>query len=369
MWTFFVTRMNGDGSETRIASDVILNNVQPSYSLSAPNVLTAEVKPEIPALLDANGEHIFVPWSSALYAEKDGLIRFGGIVTEVQPEDDTLTIRAEGFSAYAYDMPYTAVKDYIKADPIKIVKDIWAHLQSQQGGNLGLKVLGDPSPVRIGEEEREVEFTTSDGEDVSFETGPFRLNWWSTHDLGKEIDDLAERTPFDYTENHRWNGDVIEHTLTLFYPAKTARRTDLRFAIGENVMAVPRIDQDGDEYASGVTVLGAGEGREMRRGEALATPRRLRRIRTVSDKSIASHKNAREVAAKELALRQDPYGTIADLVVYDHPNAPLYSFEPGDQIRVVGDTGWGGYVDMWVRVLTITVDTDENTASVSVEAA
>lgn len=367
-WNYFVTRLEGNGSETRIASDVMLNNVGLTYSLSAPNILTAELKPEIPSLLDSKGQHVFVPWSSAVYAEKDGVIRFGGIVTSVEPEDETLKLTVEGFAAYAYDMPYIGEKEYIQADPVQIVKDIWAHLQGQAGGNLGLSVKGAATPVRIGTEPREVEFTTATGEDVSFEAGPYKLNWWSTHDLGGVIDNLAESTPFDYTESHAWDGDNIAHRLDLFFPGKSARRSNLRFAIGENVTAVPRIDQDGDEYASGVTVLGAGEGREMRMGEAVQTPKRLRRVKVITDKSVSSHRNAREIAAQELELSEDPYGTISDLLVMDHPNAPLFSFEPGDEIRVVGDTGWGGYVDMFVKIINITVNTDEGIATLSVKA-
>ena len=369
MWTFHVFRMNGDGTKTRIASDVLLNNVNITYSLSAPNVLTAELTPEIPSLLDSNGEHIFVPWSSAVYAEKDGVVRYGGIVTSVEPEDEKLTLTAEGFASYPYGMPYTLNNKWVEADPMTLIRHMWNHLQLHDGGDLGVTIEGDPTPVRIGTPTQTTQFTTSEGEDVEFESGPYWLNWWSTHDLGKEIDDLCETTPFDYTEHHRWSGDDIKATITYHHPARAARRPDLRFAIGENVRAVPRIDQDGEDYASSVFVLGAGEGRDMRRGEATQPPKRLRRVKIISDKSVRSHSKARSIASNELDLRKDPYGTISDLLVYDHPNAPLYAFEPGDEIRVVGDTGWGGYVDMWVRVININVNTDDDTATLSVEAS
>lgn len=368
-WTYFVTRMEGNGTETRIASDVILNNVSLTYSLSAPNVLTAELKPEIPSLLDSDGKHIFVPWSSAVYAEKDGLIRFGGIVTSVEPDDDTLKLTAEGFAAYPYGMPFDGDKQYIQADPMKIVKDIWDHLQTQAGGDLGVNIIAGSTPVRIGTEPREVEFTTSEGEDVSFEAGPFKLNWWSTNDLGKEIDDLAETTPFDYTEKHDWDGDDVSHSITFHYPGKSTRRETLRFAIGENVVAIPRIDQDGDDYASSVMVLGAGEGRDMRKGIAVGTPKRLRRVKAITDKSASSHRKALQVANAVLGTHEDPYGTISDLLVYNHPNAPLFAFEPGDEIRVVGDTGWGGVIDMVVKIISININTDADTATLSVEAS
>jgi hypothetical protein len=368
-WSFFLTRLNGDGTETRIASDVVLNNVNLTYNLSAPNQLTANLSPEIPALLDAKGKYLFVPWSTAIYAEKDGVIRFGGIVTNVQPEDENLSVTAEGFASYAHGMPYTGDKAYVRADPMTIVKHIWQHLQGQPGGNLGLTIAGDATPVRVGTDPKTVEFTTGTGEDVEFEAGPYVLNWWSTHDLGKEIDDLCETTPLDYVESHRWNGNNVEHTITFHYPNRSARRTDLRFAIGENVRAIPRVDDDGDLYASSVFVLGAGEGRDMRRGEAVGVPKRLRRVKVISDKSASSHTKAKQIAAGELNRRAEPYGTINDLLVYDHPNAPLFAFQPGDDIRVVGDTGWGGTVDVWLTVLTVNINTDDDSATISVEAS
>lgn len=365
-WNFSVYRLNGDGTETRIATDVVLNNVNITYALSAHNVLTANLTPEIPSLLDRDGQHIFVPWSSAIYAEKDGVIRFGGIVTQVEPDDETLGLVAEGFVAYANQMPYEGDTEYIEEDPIKIAKDIWEHLQSQEGGNLGLTVLGDPSPVRIGTEPREVEFTTGDGEQVSFEAGPYKLTWYGTHDLGKNFNDLAEQCPFDYDEYHAWDGDDISHTLTMHYPARTTRRNDLRFAIGENVRVVPNVTQDGDDYASSVLVLGAGEGRDMRRGEAVTTPKRLRRTKVITDKSLTSHRAAIRVANSELPYREDPLGDIAQLEIIDHPNAQLFGFAPGDQIRVIGDTGWAGVIDLWCKVISISVDIETDTASLSV---
>ena len=75
------------------------------------------------------------------------------------------------------------------------------------------------SPVRVGEEERDVNFSTGDGQDVSFETGPFRLNPVDTQDLAKTIEDLAADTPFDYLEETRWVGESIRHRMRLGYPA------------------------------------------------------------------------------------------------------------------------------------------------------
>ena len=68
---------------------------------------------------------------------------------------------------------------------------------------------------------------------VTFEAGPFKLNWWETDDLGDVIDKLATDTPFEYVEEHRWANDgesidtlenVIEpHLMTIGFIEKTSK--------------------------------------------------------------------------------------------------------------------------------------------------
>ncbi|WP_054820445.1 hypothetical protein [Arthrobacter sp. JCM 19049] len=48
---------------------------------------------------------------------------------------------------------------------------------------------------------------------------------------------------------------------------------------------------------------------------------------------------------------------IQELVVVDHPNARYGSYEPGDEIQVLGDMGWVRS-GMWVRIQEITADVD-----------
>src|SRR5699024_4330981 len=117
------------------------------------------------------------------------------------------------------------------------------------------------SPVRVGEEEKDVEFTTGDGDDVSLQSGPFRLNPVDAQDLGKTIDDLASDTPFDYVEEKSWSGDQIVHRLRLGFPSVGARRSDHRYHPTENLSVLPALGLDENTYASEVLLVGAGEGR------------------------------------------------------------------------------------------------------------
>lgn len=359
-WHFFATRLKGDGTEVRLASELPLEGATPRRVLSGPSDLGSPTIPvEVARLKGLDGKPIFVPWSTAIYAEKDGQIRFGGIVTDMTLEDERVSLTVEGFTAYLHGMPYTDDRQWIQADPLDIARHIWSHVQGQGQGNLGVTLDNTKSPVRIGTEERDVEFDTSEGEHVEFTAGPYRLNWYSTHDLGQEFDNLAEETPFDYEEVHSWSGETIRHHIRLGYPTLGRRRHDLRFVVGENVAVVPTVELSGDDYASEVVFLGAGEGASMVRYTAYyGVPARLRRVAVVQDKSVTTLQRAMALANSELRIRSSGIEDVSQVVVRDHPNAPLHSWQMGDEILIQGSgTGWAGDLSLWVRVLEDTFDT------------
>lgn len=352
-WNYIAQRLNGDGTGTFLDYDLPLSGVSLTDVLSGPNALTASITPAVKRLLGPDGEPIIQPWSTALYAEQDGVIRSGCIVTDCPRQGPNFGITALGFTGYAKGIPYIDSSFWIEADPLNLVRAIWNHIQSQRRGNLGLQIADTTSPVRIGTELKQVEFDTQEGP-VSFESGPYKLNWWQTDDLGKEIDALAESTPFDYLERHVWKADHsdIDHFVDLGYPSIGARKK-LRFVLGENIDLPPNVDIAGGAYADELYVLGAGEGRTMIRGSDFrSSEKRLRRPAIVTDKQLRSISDANSRARKELALRLGR-GQITEVSVTNHPHAPIGSFRPGDEILLQGEDAWGNF-EMWVRVLSIT---------------
>lgn len=298
-------------------------------------------------------------WLSALWVEDSGNFLGGGIVTAVEHQDRALRVSCSGVASYASGMPWLAPReDLVDVDPLAVVRKVWSYLQAQPGGNLHMAVDATTSPVRIGEEEREVEFTTSEGDDVSFEAGPFRLNAVDTQNLGKALDDLAASTPFDFLEHTAWDGENIVHRLQLGYPTIGTRRTGHRYHTEENLAALPSVGYDEDTYASEVLLIGAGEGREAITAHVPATPTRLRRVAIVADKSLRSTKAALAAARAELASRSDQ-GTLGDLVVLDSPAAPLAQLAPGDTIYVQGPLPTGEVLDHWVRITEIAQRLDD----------
>ena len=306
-------------------------------------------------------------WGSALWVESDGVFYGGGIVTTVEHSDRVIRVSCTGVSGYPQDMPWLAPReDLINVDPLDIVRMVWAHLQDSPDGDLGVDVDGLSSPVRVGEEERDVEFTTGDGEDVAFETGPFRLNPIDTQDLAKTIEDLAGDTPFDFAEESRWVGESIRHRIRLGYPSLGVTRNDFVLDTRVNTSVLPALGFDGEDYASEVLLIGAGEGRDAITAHVPSRGGRLRRVAIVADKSVRSQKTAARVAREELAARTAE-GAISNLVVVDSPAAPLDVLNLGDTIPVVGPLATGAYLDHMVRVVEITRPLDDfSTAALTV---
>lgn len=355
-WRYFATRLHGDGTETLLDPDLPLEDVTIEDVLSGDQAINSKIEPVYTKLLALDGEPLLKEWSTAIYAENDGDIRGGGILVNSNFDGPAWAMECVGFTGYLRDLPYIG-NGYkgIRVDPIDVVRYIWGHAQGKPGGNLGITLDSTDTggKVSIGTELKQVEFDTQSGP-VSFEAGPYKLNWYSNHDLAGDIDDLAADTPFDYHERHFWDGDTIRHHIDIGYPRLGRRREDLRFVHGVNIWTPVEIERAGDLYASGTLVLGAGEGAAMVHAVREPTPRpggRLRRVAVVSDDTIKSKRRAVARADQENQWRRrlDEFDSI---IVQDHPHAPLGAAKVGDEIRVEGQGDWVG-VDMWVRILSI----------------
>lgn len=364
-WRFFAERVDGRGAPTLLEGDLPLSDVTVTTALSGPGGLTATVAPEIARLQAGDGARILEPWATQVWAEVDGQVVGGGLLVTPGFSESKLSLDCVGLGGYPKGMPYDGDRSWVDVDPLDIVRHVWEHLQSQPGGQLGVVVDMTTSPVRIGEPETTASFTTDAGVDVSFQAGPFRLNWWTHDDLGQVLDTLARDTPFDSVLTHAWSGDTLTHRLQLGQPSLGRRRDDLRFVLGENLQVVPEVTSDGDGFANAVRTLGSGEGRDMVRADAAVLDGRVRRVVTVAEKSARSPAAAAARARRELAVRQG-LRDVSTVVVREHANAPLGSWALGDEINIQAETGWAE-VDLWVRVVAQAVSPDSgDTATLTV---
>jgi hypothetical protein len=132
-----------------VHDELPLTTTGPQWDLSGPGSLRGTIKPEsLTGITAADlGE-----WATAIYAEADGQIRWGGIVIRGTFTGAEWGIEAAGFSTYPHGIPYTGpLYSRISYDPTLIFRAIWAHVQDQPDGNLGVDfVLPTNCPVRVG---------------------------------------------------------------------------------------------------------------------------------------------------------------------------------------------------------------------------
>lgn len=450
-WQYFATRLNGDGTETLISPNIKFSNVGITRTLSGIDELSCgfEVEREEFKTSQYADWTDFVPWETAIYAMLDGLIRAGGIVKDVDPEGEKLSISCVGFIGYLTGMPQTGGKNYILTSPWTIAEDIWSLLQAEPGSNLGMQLVTHGSnPIKLGQypgvsslregtklksqllpgmnftwawktpkdhpaapgptygvatrtfspytstrfcvvfnsaktlsvitdpsvktlpsgytvvglvDKTYAAPTGDDGADSP--PAPYSLHDYDTPDLGEKMTALARLGQFDFTERHELtDGDLpIKHYMDATWPSAGSRRSDLRFVVGENVMEMPGVEMDGDDYANEVLVQGAGEGSSMiRQSWSIPNRTRLRRVKVITDPTLRANKEAlsrAQAEGKKYAGDQN----ITQLLVANHPNAPLGSWGLGDILPFRGNgAGWAGDVKMEVRVLSYTLNPETN---------
>lgn len=347
-WRYFAVSLPGFSV---IDPDLPLSGVRVSRNLSAPGELSGELPIEFERLRNAD----LTQWHAAIFAEKDGQIRGGGIIDYSVRVGSVWRLECVGHSGYPNKMPYTGDGEvFTEVDPLDLYRFVWNHLQSFEDGNLGVVVDGTTSPVRIGSEEYVPLYETPDPNDTTFDDGPIRFNWYETHDLGGFLQGLAEETPFDYEETFTFEDGAVGLGIDLYYPRRAVRREDLRFEVGVNISAPPDATEGESEYASEVMFLGAGEGREKIRAHApRMQPGGLRRVAVVVDDTVKREAEAMSRARGELLARLGKR-QIATLELIDTESLPISAIHLGDEIPLIGALGWDDAEPVWLRVVGIT---------------
>jgi len=346
-WQYMAARMTGDGYFDILETELPITIDSIDRSLSAPSSMGGVITNEVERL-KIGGRLLLEPWNTVIIAVASGYIRGMTIYRRPTFNGPTWALDQIGLSGYPLKQIYDGEKVYIDTDPLDIVREVWNHLQSQPGGNLGVTIDQLASPIRVGKPAEQVEFTTGAGENVSFEAGPRKLNWWQTTDCMKVVNDYSKETPFDWREDLSWNGDQPHCHIAMGYPTIGGRRTDLNgFILGQNLSTEPAAA--GGEYANQLHVLGAGEGRDRVRGFARRTDGRIRRAEAIEDDSLESIRAANVAAETGLAVRRGEL-TVDNITVYDHPNAPLEAIELGNSYKLFAVTEHFE-VDTYVRVV------------------
>lgn len=334
-----------------VHSDLPLHDASPSWELSGPGGLDGFVAPDVGEAIAHDGLPVLDEWGTVIHLEQDGLVRGSWVVERVDYDGPRLKVECRGVSGYPTGLVARVDWALIQVDPARVFKDLWAHVQSFQDGKLGVTVSGS-TPVRIGTDERDVSFTTGAGEQVDFVAGPYRISEADATDVGRELDSLAADTPFDYTTHSTWNADQtgVMHEIRLHYPKAGRRRHDLDFIQGDNITRVVPLEGSGDEWASEVLGIGAGEGKLALRRSMGKVSHRLRRTRVVEAKDVRTASRLDRVIADEYASI-DPAPGVTSIQVRDHSNAPIGAWELGDEILVQTVQPHLGDYQGWHRII------------------
>jgi hypothetical protein len=353
-------KMNGNGTVSQLAGDLPLTGVSYSIGLSTPDTLNATLSPELAYAKTSTGDALFKPWSTLLVVERDGLIKTACIVTDMPVLPESIGMTCVGLMGYFADQPYRGERSFIAADPAALIRHMVSHIQEWQDANLGLAVNGTTTTAKVG-----VKATADNSE------GPYRLAWYETHDVGGQIDEMIKAGGLEYKVDHKWVNGLPSSTLNLAFPRHGTRRTDLRFVVGENIVEPPTVENNGEEIATDVIVLGSGEGAKTIRGQS---PHKktgtLARFKVVSGKSYQQTSQAVREANRLLNWFGGDTEEITELSVVNHPNAPTGSIQIGDDILIQGSReGYNQDYSMWVRVLGIEHNTEDDSASLTVARA
>ena len=352
-WRYLAQRIDGlGGTGVFLDNEVPLQNVQISDVLSGPPQLKATIQPAYERLKGPDGNPILLPWKTMIHAECDGVIRGSWLLANSQEQGPAFSVDGTGFTSYLTGMGYPLDESFTYIEVLDVVRHIWLVIQAELGSNLSLLLdQSTKTGVTVG-----VPATASNSATSS---GPYRLNWYSTHDLGGEIDKLATATPFEYHERHVWNADKTDvlHYLDFGYPSLGRRRSELRFVLGENIQTVPDPVDNGTDYANHVVVLGAGTGSTTIRGEARVYDGGLRRMQTINDSSITDKVAADRAAQLELQRRLQ-LQQLSTIAIRNTNMARLGTFGVGDEIRPQAEVDWA-VIDMWGRVTQLDIFPDK----------
>jgi hypothetical protein len=311
-----------------------LSEVEFGNELNGPGSLTATIEPK---WAKANASSITPP-SALIYAEADGFLRWGGLIWSAEPQDGQYKLEAAGWSSYLtkrHDQHGNLAGrgPYTYQDPCVIIRDIWAYAQEQPDGNLGIVVDATTSNAKAG--------TPAE---------PWHSYWYETPVLGDLVDDLvSEDGAPQYTNTcaYQANGS-IERRIRLGYPRLGTRRTDISFKTGVNIVDAPPVTYSGDDFANVIIATGSGEGTATRFAVDPARDGNLRMesvlaLPTVNGSDVLGRRAAAERKRRQIL------GQVEQITVRDHPNAPLGSWQIGDDVHVAVHNQWVSWTG-WARI-------------------
>ncbi|MFD9004515.1 hypothetical protein ACFV0T_26740 [Streptomyces sp. NPDC059582] len=308
--------------------------------LSGPGTLSGTLSPRLAAFSTS----LVDPGTTFIYVEAAGQIQWGGLVWDVRVQGNDYQIEAASWSSYLMkrfdlDGEHGGRGPYTYADRCQVIRNIWTYAQSIADGNLGVVVDSTTSTSTIG---------TPD--DV------YHSYWYDTKSLGDQVDELVSdsATP-EYTCSTEWNAAKtgVVKRIRLGWPRLGARRQDIEFSSGVNIVEEPEEALAGDDYAQVVIGTGTGDGSAKLRQISAVRNGRLRLEAAVDYPQVNGNDILKQRVEYERAWRQS-LGSIEQVVIRDTPAAPFGSWQVGDDVYTRIHNAWTSYTG-WCRITGWTI--------------
>jgi hypothetical protein len=317
-----------------------VTDLEYGHELSGPGELRGRLSPRLlatnPTLAD--------PGNTLIYVESAGQLEWGGLVWDVRTQGDEYSIEAASWSSYLmkrFDLhgEHGGRGPYTYADRCQVIRNIWDYAQSIPDGDLGVIVDATTSTSKIG---------TPDDVHHSY--------WYEHKSLGDQVDELvADQGTPEYTCVTSWNAaktDVVKR-IKLGWPRLGARRTDIEFSSGVNIIEDPEEVRSGDDYAQVVIGTGAGDGSAKLRQVSAVRNGRLRLEATEAFPEVNGNDVLKARTEWARAWRQS-LGRVESITLRDTPAAPFGSWQVGDDVYTRIHNNWTSFTG-WCRVTGWTI--------------
>lgn len=324
-----------------LLAELPLESASYSHVLNAPGAFSGALGLRQPAKLEAVLASALNLGQVAVYAERDGVIVWGGMLwtSDADIDSGALALAGEGFHSYFRRRALRATKAYAAADQTTgIAKDLIDWAQSIPGGSIGVATADVAATGVL--------------RDRTYEA--FERKW-----IGAEIEALAALDGgFDFRYESRWNAGTIQTRFLTSYPA-TGRQTEIVLEVGKQ-LAKLGTKTDATSLATNVDAIGAGEG-DLGLIATVSSPALLGVYPLLDDVvsfTDVSERPTLEAHARK-RLRRGAAPIVIPAVEWDPSLEPVIgSFLPGDIVTVRGSSGLAR-VDGAFRVTTIEVTVDD----------
>lgn len=149
-WRYLAWAINGDGTDTLIHPNVPFTSVTLEPVLSGVSSLTATIPVEVP-IFDDGSDQDLLPYSTMIAVEYEGVIRDCFIISNIQDQGPTRTITGIGYVGYLSNLIFEGDSSFTNTDALTVARALWANVQAQPDGNLGLSLDPTVSGVMVGQ--------------------------------------------------------------------------------------------------------------------------------------------------------------------------------------------------------------------------